>query len=103
MSDQYFFDTRMLRDHVLELKDEQRTTLALKNAVQMTKKCGDPSLWSQYDSVLKMIDDLEVYFRRMAVALDEIEWETVEAQRKMELAINEGTEQMKSAGSRFNL
>ncbi len=71
MASEFYYDARLLRDHVSQVHEERRTTQHLREAVRRARDYGDPSLASEYNRVLNTVDHLEQYFRRMATVLDD--------------------------------
>lgn len=103
MASQIFFDTRSLRDHVLQISEERRIVQRLQDAVCQARDCGDPALWREYSQALITVGNLEHYFSRMAQVLESAVEDTVNTQNDIERLIEEGTFLLKSENARIDI
>ena len=94
-----FVDTRFLRDHVAKLREDRKLASRLYDQVAAMKRCSDPSSAYQYDAILRDIDQLEEYFRRMASFLDHVDDEAVRLSHELGERIEDDTENTRRTAS----
>ena len=91
MDNDLFLDTRFLRDHVSEVKDERRITQRLYDTVKYTRDLGKPELAYSYNRLLSSIDELETYFMKMADVLEDISFDADQLYARLGSMIQDDT------------
>lgn len=92
MNDGLFLNTRLLREHVSEIKEERKTVLRLRESVNMIRNLSDPVMHAQINRILSDIDKERVYFEKMADAFEDIEYNALQCSRKISTLIASDTE-----------
>ncbi len=100
VDDGFFLDTRLLRDHVPEIKEERRTADYLRSCVRNMMDFGDPSLRPSYNSVLDTVETLEAYFGRMADAIEDVAFNAEVLYREIEMMIRDDADKVQSLNDR---
>ena len=76
-----FVDTGLLRDHVSKLRNEKKIASQLYANTVAMKGLDVQNSSYQYDLILRDIDQLVVYFKKMADLLDHVDDEAVQLSR----------------------
>ena len=98
--DGIFMDVGLLRDHISKLREEKKLASRLyENVVAMRNSAG-PEFYSQYNSILRDIDQLIEYFGSMSMVISNTEAEAIRLSREIGALIEDGTERTHHVSSR---
>ena len=70
MNEDIYVDTRLLRDHVFDIRRETAITQELRDRIEVLRRLGDGSNDPQYRSIQNRVDLLISYFQKMAETLE---------------------------------
>ena len=101
MDSSYYFDTRSLRDHVSDLREEFRVAQRLHETVKRVRDTGDPLLWQEYGRVLNRIGELQHYFERMIDVLDNAAFDAAKLSQELGKTIQDGTDKIQDLNNKM--
>ena len=86
-----YVDVGLLRDHISKLQEEKKLASRLYESVAVMKTVADPVVAEEYDLVLRNIEQMIEYFRRMENMLAHIHDEAVELSHELRGIIEDST------------
>lgn len=89
--DGLYLDTGLLRDHLSKLQADKKLASRLYESVAVMKTVADPVVAEKYDLVLRNIEQMIEYFRRMENMLAHIHDEAVELSHELRGIIEDST------------
>ena len=87
-----YVDTGLLRDHISKIQKEKELAFRLYESVAAMKTVDDPTTESQYDTVLRNVDQLIEYFDGMINQLCRIHDEAIELSYELRGMIEDSTQ-----------
>ncbi len=103
MDEKFYLDIKYLRAHVPEIQDERRTAQRLRDSVRMTRDLGDPNLAPRYSSIIHSVDNLVLYFDKMADVFEDLAYEGNKLSKKISQMVDEGSEQVRIENDKIML
>lgn len=90
-TDDFYVDTRLLRDHVSKLREERKNAARLYANVRAMREHSSPEDAYKYKSLLRDIEQMMAYFDRMGKVLSDAADEADYLSRKIGNMIDKDT------------
>lgn len=87
-----YVDTRFLRDHVSKLREEKKLAARLRENVLAMKAASDPTTSYRYDPIIRDVEQLLEYFRKMTDVLADVDDMAVQLSNDLGMLISEDEE-----------
>lgn len=101
MDENIHIDTGLLREHVSVILEEKRIAEQLLYQVEKLRKLSSDSVGPQYNAIVKKIENLIQYYRRMAEALETLGDDAVMLYREIAQKLQDDNDKAKRDISNF--